>query len=319
MNTSGKLFINNRRLWSWMRASVLSIGAFSIGVYYERKCHLYADVVAPGPTTTTTTLNIGTHGDDVIDSPKPSLHGSGSSNNHMAQISRFGFPSMDSLRSYRNFLLSYDRRNRIANWVLEYVTNDDLNADDYNRKGIEFREDQSFHRYFRSTNQDYKGSGYDRGHLAAAGNYRNNPEHIKETYVLSNIAPQIGRGFNRDKWNDLEKYCRRKIRELKSSSGLWICTGPLYLPQKDAVSGKKFIHYEVIGHNHVSVPTHFFKVLLYPDHNGQWFMECFLMPNQIINDKTSIHSYRVDPEIIERSAGILLFNQIPRHQLRINP
>ncbi|XP_027195352.2 endonuclease G, mitochondrial-like [Dermatophagoides pteronyssinus] len=310
-----KLF-HNRKLLSWMRTGVISIGAFTIGVYFERNGHLYADV---GPTKS---LSISTHGgDDVIDSPlskPPQPLPSSSSSSHMAEISRFGFPSMDSLRSYKNFLLSYDRRNRVANWVLEYITNNDLISDDYNRQGIEFREDQSFHHYFRSTNHDYKGSGYDRGHLAAAGNYRSNPEHIKETYVLSNIAPQIGRGFNRDKWNDLEKYCRRKVRELKSS-GIWICTGPLYLPQKDTTSGKHFINYEVIGHNHVAVPTHFFKVLLYPNNNGQWFMECFLMPNQVINDKKSLQSYRVNPEIIERSAGILLFNQIPRHQLHINP
>ncbi|OTF78357.1 endonuclease G, mitochondrial-like protein [Euroglyphus maynei] len=297
MNSGAKLF-TNKRLWSWMRTSVISIGAFSIGVYFERQCRIDADVVPQK------TLVISPHGDD-IDSPMisklqpPTTSGS----NHVAEVSRFGFPSLDSLRSYKNFLLSYDRRNRIANWVLEYVTNDDLTADEYNRQGIEFREEKSFHHYFRSTNQDYKGSGYDRGHLAAAGNYRSNPEHIKETYILSNIAPQIGRGFNRDKWNDLEKYCRRKVRELKS--GVWICTGPLYLPQKDTASGKHFVRYEVIGHNHVAVPTHFFKVLLYHGHNDRWFMECFLMPNQVINEKTSIHSYRVNPEVIERAAAIL--------------
>ena len=95
------------------------------------------------------------------------------------------------------------------------------------------------------------------GHLAASGNYRSNPDHIKETYVLSNIAPQVGKGFNRDKWNELEKYCRTKVHQVDQA---WICTGPLFLPQRDHTSGKLFVKYEVIGRNHVSVPTHFFKI-----------------------------------------------------------
>ena len=34
------------------------------------------------------------------------------------------------------------------------------------------QEDTSIHEYFRSKNSDYKYSGYDRGHMAPAGNHR---------------------------------------------------------------------------------------------------------------------------------------------------
>ena len=80
----------------------------------------------------------------------------------------------------------------------------------------------------RSTNQDYKGSGFDRGHLAAAGNHRISQKHIDETFFLTNIAPQVGAGFNRDIWNDLEKYVRKLARIHRN---VYICTGPLYLPR----------------------------------------------------------------------------------------
>jgi len=40
--------------------------------------------------------------------------------------------------------------------------------------------------------QDYKGSGYDRGHMAAAGNHRHSQAAMDQTFVLSNISPQVG-------------------------------------------------------------------------------------------------------------------------------
>ena len=149
--------------------------------------------------------------------------------------------------------------------------------------------------------------------MAASGNYRSNPDHIKETYVLSNIAPQVGQGFNRDKWNELEKYCRTKVHQVDQA---WICTGPLFLPQRDPSNGKLFVKYEVIGHNHVSVPTHFFKIILY-EVKGAYYMESFMMPNSVIPNEKPLNQFRIDPEVVERSAGIILFNSLPRNQIKV--
>lgn len=80
----------------------------------------------------------------------------------------------------------------------------------------------------RATNSDYKGSGYDRGHMAAAGNHKNCQKNIQQTFHLSNIAPQVGPGFNRHSWNRLEKYVRHLTKNYKD---VYVCTGPLYLPK----------------------------------------------------------------------------------------
>lgn len=80
----------------------------------------------------------------------------------------------------------------------------------------------------RSENADYKGSGYDRGHLAAAGNHKVDQKHMEQTFFLSNMAPQVGVGFNRDSWNRLEKHVRKLTNIYKD---VYVCTGPLYLPK----------------------------------------------------------------------------------------
>lgn len=294
------------------RTGIFSIGAFALGVAFQRKLYLQADV-----------------SDGVVDVPRTDnpesiiamIKGGGSEVDLGALdsplIIKHGIPSTNSLRAYPNFLISYDQRMRIPNWVLERLTAHGLAADKVSRKGIDFFEDKSFHSYFRASNADYKNSGYDRGHLAAAGNYRNSQEEVKATYVLSNIAPQVGRGFNRDKWNELEKYARARVRQYGEA---WIVTGPVFLPTRDPENGKMFIKHEVIGKSNVAVPTHFFKVILYqsPPNSGRFHLECFLMPNAEISSSQTVKDFRIDPSVVERAAGILLFNAIPRSRIKVH-
>lgn len=49
----------------------------------------------------------------------------------------------------------------------------------------------SVHVFHRATNADYKGSGFDRGHLAAAANHKWSQKAMDDTFYLSNVAPQV--------------------------------------------------------------------------------------------------------------------------------
>lgn len=40
----------------------------------------------------------------------------------ISQIMKYGFPSLDYVRSYSDYVLSYDRRNRVPSWVFEHIT-----------------------------------------------------------------------------------------------------------------------------------------------------------------------------------------------------
>lgn len=150
-----------------------------------------------------------------------------SNTNRVAQIMKHGFPGLDNVRSFDDYVLSYDRRNRVAHWVFEHLHQGNCQRNEaVDRSKCEFTPDESIHKFFRSDNTDYKRSGYDRGHLAAAGNHKSNQKHIEQTFLLSNMAPQVGRGFNRDSWNRLEKHVRKLTKIYKD---VYVCTGPLYL------------------------------------------------------------------------------------------
>lgn len=232
---------------------------------------------------------------------------------HLASL---GFPSTDNIRLFDDFIVSYDRRLRTAAWTYEHLTPDKIDNNNHtDRSHAEFCEDKTLHEYFRSHPADYRGSGYDRGHLAAAGNHKLRQQDVEQTFVLSNISPQEPT-FNREGWNKLEKYVRYRT---KQSKNLFVVTGPLFLAKQDAQNGRYYVHYEVIGANQVSVPTHFFKVFAYETKEGAMRMEAFLMPNdKSINNKIRLEDYRVPLnklDIIERSAGVIFFDRLPRNSI----
>lgn len=230
----------------------------------------------------------------------------------IAEIMKYGFPGMDNIRPFKNFIVSYDRRNRVAHWVFEHLTADSIKEKDgVDRSKCVFKPDEAIHPLFRADNTDYRKSGYDRGHLAAAGNHKSEQEHITETFYLSNIAPQVGKGFNRDSWNRLEKYVRKLT---KFYTNVYCCTGPIYLPRREA-DGKLYVKYEVIGKNHVAVPTHFFKVIVGETKDGRFEMESYVMGNEPINNEIPLEHFQVPPNTIEKAAGLLFFDNISRNKL----
>ena len=63
---------------------------------------------------------------------------------------RFGFPSFNNIRSMNDYILSYDNRNKVPNWVFEHLTEETVaKTHDVDRAKCDFHEDKSIHEYFR--------------------------------------------------------------------------------------------------------------------------------------------------------------------------
>ncbi|XP_048759715.2 endonuclease G, mitochondrial-like [Ostrea edulis] len=232
--------------------------------------------------------------------------------NPFQEISVFEGYRRDPFRTFENYVVHYDRRNKVPRWVFEIITKEQVDKNDnVTRNACSFTEDLDVHPFFRSTNADYEGSGYDRGHMAAASNHRNSQKAMNDTFCLSNIAPQVGKGFNQGVWKDLEKYTRALARKY---THVYVCSGPLYLPSREA-DGKLYVKYEVIGKNHVSVPTHFFKVIVMENDKGEFEMNSFKVPNEN-TESTPLTNFLAPIEEIERAAGFMLFEGVPKRKLK---
>ena len=121
-------------------------------------------------------------------------------------------------------------------------------------------------------------------------------EAMNDSFFMSNIAPQVGVGFNQHIWKVLE----RRMRQWACERGLlYVVTGPLYevRPIKQLVSDKDGDGSDDNGIL-VDVPSHFFKLALDPRR-----MEAiaFILPNRRLKTKDLPKYLRSIDEIEVRS------------------
>ncbi|KAF8163078.1 hypothetical protein B0H34DRAFT_650696 [Crassisporium funariophilum] len=224
-------------------------------------------------------------------------------------------PIADTLNR-KAYVAAYDRRLRHPAWTAEHLTRASLtrspSAPSADRSNSKFVEDESLPSPFRARLQDYFRSGYDRGHMVPAADAKFSQEAMDETFLLSNIAPQVGDGFNRHYWAYLEEWCRGLTVPFKD---VYVFTVPLYLPRQEA-DGKWRVTHEVIGSPpNVAVPTHFAKVVLTTKPSSpstpdilELSTGAFVLPNAVIRDDTPLESFIVPVEAVERAAGLSLFS-----------
>ena len=95
-----------------------------------------------------------------------------------------------SSHTYTAHTLSYDRSKKIPAWVAEVITEDMVDSTVANRKRSTFQPDPEVLTCHSATNDDYRGSGWSRGHMAPAGNYKSCQKSMDDTFFLTNILPQ---------------------------------------------------------------------------------------------------------------------------------
>lgn len=213
------------------------------------------------------------------------------------------FPEVSLLIQRPEYALSYNYRTKNPVWVYEKLTPDNF-GDKRRKKKSPFREDVLIDKQFRSTKNDFSQSGFDKGHLAPAGNHKGKNSNHSNTYYLSNISPK-NPNLNQGSWVKLEKYVRKLTKIYEKVE---VFTGPLFLPREDEI-GKRWVIYEVIGKNNIAVPTHFYKILVLNHQKKSQTIEAYILPNQPISKSKSLHSFKTTLEKVEEAAGIRFFPQ----------
>ena len=87
--------------------------------------------------------------------------------------------------------------------AVAYILKGDLVKKKISRKGLRFRPDYNLPTKCRSYSKDYSRTGYDRGHLASNASFDYNRAIQKQTFLMSNIAPQKPK-LNRRFWAKVE-------------------------------------------------------------------------------------------------------------------
>ena len=114
----------------------------------------------------------------------------------------------DVVIKHEGYIFCYSERYEQSRWVAYQLTRQEVSGKAV-RSGS-FIEDPLV---FTGTanKSDYIGSGYDRGHLAPAGDMRWSKKVMRESFLFSNMSPQHP-SFNRGIWKKLENNVRRWAR-----------------------------------------------------------------------------------------------------------
>ncbi|XP_074659448.1 nuclease EXOG, mitochondrial-like [Tubulanus polymorphus] len=222
------------------------------------------------------------------------------------QILKLGVPDLgQNVRYYSNHALGYDQSRRIPLWVAEHLTADNLKGRAH-RKHSNFKSDPNIDEMFTARNSDYRRSGWSRGHMAPAGDNKKDQVSMDETFYLSNIVPQ-NMDNNAGFWNRLEMYCRDLT---KNFTDVYVISGPLFLPELDEKTGKKYVRYEVIGDDNVAVPTHLYKLIIVDGDSGRRGLGAFVVPNKPVNSN-NLTEFQTSLEALERTSGIKFLDKLP--------
>ena len=217
--------------------------------------------------------------------------------------SRYGMPTCDQYLFNREYVVGYSYLFRQPRWALQRIDEEtQYEKEDFDRLDS-FREDLRIPDMFRSTLADYKGSGFDRGHLINSKDRKSKKILNSETFLLSNMSPQVP-AFNRGIWLKLENAVR-KLAEKEEYVEVYTICGPVF-QVGDAI--------QVIGppERPVVIPDLYFKSVLAEraksGSTSQLKMWTFVIKNEGSNKPLS--DFLVPTRDVERVTGLLLWDRI---------
>lgn len=209
-----------------------------------------------------------------------------------ARTPEYPYPSQpDYIACRSGYVVGFDAASRIPVWTAYRLTGAKL-ADPKAARSNDFRPDPQIPESAQL--EDYRGSGYSRGHMVPAADMKGSVQEMSETFLLTNIVPQDSRN-NSGAWNRIEQ----KVRALATAeSSLYVYTGAFCSPDAEV---------RTVGANRVRVPDFLFKVVL--DETPPRKAIAFLSPNRDVRDRPRQLAVTVDA--VEALTGLDFFRGLP--------
>ncbi len=208
------------------------------------------------------------------------------------------YSKSDIIVQHTGYTLNYCEEYEQPYWVAYVLTADEVFATNAERDD-NFHEDSSIPTG-SATLADYKGSGYDRGHLIPAADQKWSAQAMDDSFYLSNMSPQVG-SFNRGIWADLESVVRTFAAQ---NQAICVVTGPVLTDGP----------YKTIGVNEVAVPNYYYKAIL--DYTGDEHKAIgFLLKNE--GSEAALTTFAVSIDQLEEVTGLDFFTSLPDDEEKV--
>lgn len=198
------------------------------------------------------------------------------------------------------YALAYNRDRGIANWVSWHL---DARWLGNTERQNDFRQDGGLPAgFYQVTPNDYRNSGYDRGHIVPSADRTANVKDNSATFLMTNILPQAPEN-NQGLWRGLEEFERDLVYQ--EDRELFILAGGY--GEKDTLAGGK-----------LTIPTRLWKVIVVLDQPGQGVAGVSANSRIIAIDVPNSNdlledwrSYQTTIDRIELATGYDLLSQVP--------
>jgi endonuclease G len=157
---------------------------------------------------------------------------------------------------YDAFAILHSGRTKTPIFAVEKLTAAQLQDASDEVRTNKFFADARLPQTERATLEDYKGSGFDRGHMAPAADMPT-AQAMAQSFSLANMVPQAPEN-NRKTWAGLEGATRAYVK--RAQGPVYVFTGPVY-PSAGA---------QVIGKGRVWVPAQLYKLVYDAGSNRAW-------------------------------------------------
>lgn len=196
----------------------------------------------------------------------------------------------EQMVEYEGFRVSFNKENHTANWVAWELLGSEV--DGTVKRSDKFWQDPAVEGC--PSHADYKGSGYDRGHLCPAADQKWSVQAMNDCFSMANMTPQ-DHSLNAGAWATLED---KERAWAKRDSAIVIIAGPIY----EKGDTKR------IGASGVRVPSAFYKVIIAP-YLAEPRGIGFVYPN--MSSPGNMANYAMPIDEVERLTGIDFFYNLP--------
>lgn len=212
-----------------------------------------------------------------------------------------------------DYVIHYDADLRVPLWISERIVAARL--DPSVARTDCFRPDPRLGASASSSLTDYRNSGYDRGHLAPFADQRVSVIAGNNSFILTNMAPQLG-PFNSGIWAALEELTRSWAGRRGT---LYVLSGSIFDRDGD---GRRDLDAAArrVRSGRVAIPTHFFKIVAFTGAGGRVETLSFLMPHDatrprgVAAQRAYLTARITDIATIERLTGMDFFPAAARVQ-----
>lgn len=205
-----------------------------------------------------------------------------------------------------NYCIEWDIAKKSQRWTA--FRWDNTNSGGYVAREDDFLEDTDIPAEYRTTYDHYRGSGYTRGHIIASADRWNSLEANRQTFLYSNMQPQLY-SFNGGIWANLEM----KVRSWNNAAfrdTLYVAKGGTIDHSSDILEYvRKDTELQLL------VPKYFFMAILCKNKsavNGGYKAIAFYMEHRsFYEDEKNLSPYIVSVDNLERLTGIDFFCNLP--------